>query len=152
MLRTIGNILWVLGGGIFMAIGWWLVGAVLFCTIIGIPWAKACFVIGNFTLWPFGHEAISRRELYRRDDVGTGGWGLLGNVLWFVVAGIWLALGHVSCAIAWIVTILGIPFGVQHLKLAVLALAPIGQTIVTKEVAAAARAAEARAEVARVRG
>lgn len=150
-MRAILNFLWFVLGGVFMGLGWWLVGAVAFLTIVGIPWGKACFVIGQFTFFPFGREAVSRKELNNRDDIGTGSLGLVGNILWFVFAGVWLAIGHVLSAIACFITIIGIPFGVQHLKLAGIALAPIGKTIVTKEVAAAARRQGADEAVAKLR-
>jgi uncharacterized membrane protein YccF (DUF307 family) len=150
-MRAILNFLWFVLGGVFMGLGWWLAGAVAFLTIVGIPWGKACFVIGQFTFFPFGREAVSRKELNNRDDIGTGGLGLVGNILWFVFAGVWLAIGHVLSAIACFITIIGIPFGVQHLKLAGIALAPIGKTIVTKEVAAAARRQGAEDAVAKLR-
>ena len=134
-----------------MGLAWWLAGIVAYITIIGIPWGKACFVMGEFSFFPFGKEAISRRELRQADDIGTGALGTLGNVIWFIFAGVWLALGHVACAIANFVTIIGIPFGIQHLKLAGIALAPIGKTVVTKEVAAAARGAGATATIANLR-
>ena len=133
MLATLLNILWVVLGGLFMAIGWWLAGLLMALTIIGLPWARACFVIGNFSLWPFGKTARNRSEVRGRDDLGTGALGLIGNVIWFVLAGWWLAIGHVTAALAHFVTIIGIPFGIQHLKLALIALAPIGQTIVDKD-------------------
>ncbi len=139
MIRAIMNILWFLLGGVFMGLAWWFFGLLAFITIIGIPWGRACFVIGEFTFFPFGQEAISRRELNNRDDIGTGPLGFIGNVLWFIFAGLWLAIGHLCAAIACFITIIGIPFGIQHLKLAGIALAPIGKTIVTKEMAAAAR-------------
>lgn len=126
-----------------MGLAWWLVGIVAFMTIVGIPWAKACFVIGQFSFFPFGKEAISRRELNQHDDIGTGALGFIGNLIWFVFAGMWLAIGHIISAVINFSTIIGIPFGIQHLKLAVIALAPIGQTIVTTEVADAARRANA---------
>ncbi|WP_230414206.1 YccF domain-containing protein [Collimonas silvisoli] len=150
-MRAIGNFLWFVLGGVFMGLGWWLIGVLAFITIVGIPWGKACFVIGQFTFFPFGKEAVSRKELTNKDDIGTGGFGLIGNVIWFVLAGIWLAIGHVLSAIACFVTIIGIPFGIQHLKLAGIALAPIGKTIVTKEVAAALRKQDAEASVAKLR-
>jgi len=150
-VRTILNFLWFVLGGVLMGLAWWLAGIVAYITIIGIPWGKACFVIGQFSFFPFGKEAISRRELRRTDDIGTGALGTLGNVIWFIFAGVWLALGHVACAIANFVTIIGIPFGIQHLKLAGIALAPIGKTVVTKDVAAAARAAAAASAVAELR-
>lgn len=150
-MSAIGNLLWLLMGGFFMGLGWWVAGLVAVITVVGIPWAKACFVIGQFAFLPFGKEAISRKVLTQQDDVGTGGLGLLGNIVWFVFAGLWLALGHVASAVFCFITILGIPFGIQHLKLAGLALAPIGQTIVSKEVARAARQQSAEAVVAELR-
>jgi uncharacterized membrane protein YccF (DUF307 family) len=113
-----------------MGVGWWLAGLVAAITIVGLPWARACFVIGNFSFWPFGQEAVSRRELTGRTDFGTGPLGLVGNIVWFVLAGWWLALGHLSSALACFVTIIGIPFGIQHIKLALIALAPIGMQVV----------------------
>lgn len=151
MLRTIFNILWFVLGGVFMGLSWYFTGILAFLSIIGIPWGKACFVIGTFTFFPFGKEAISRKELHLKDDIGTGDLGFLGNVIWFVFAGFWLALGHVTSAMLNFVTIIGIPFGIQHLKLAVISLAPIGKTIVTSEVANAARRNYANAEVSRLR-
>lgn len=139
MLRIIGNLLWFILGGFVMGLAWWLAGLVMLITIIGIPWSKACFVIGQFAFFPFGKEAISRRALNGQDDIGTGCLGLIGNIVWFVFAGVWLAIGHLSSALLNFVTIIGIPFGIQHLKLAIIALAPIGQTIVSKETALTAR-------------
>lgn len=150
-MRAIGNLLWFVLGGFLMGLGWWLAGIVAFFSIVGIPWGRACFVLGQFHFLPFGREAINRRELYGRDDLGTGLAGLIGNVVWFVVLGWWLALGHVVCALFCFLTIIGIPFGIQHLKLAGIALAPVGSTIVLKEVAAAARRANAEARVASYR-
>jgi uncharacterized membrane protein YccF (DUF307 family) len=129
-MRTIGNVLWLILGGFFMGLGWWLAGFLCAITIVGIPWAKACFVIGQFAFWPFGKVAVDREKVRGKGDIGTGTLGLLGNVLWFIVAGIWLAIGHLLSALACFITIIGIPFGLQHLKLAGIALAPIGKTIV----------------------
>lgn len=150
-MRAIGNFLWFILGGVFMGLLWWLVGLIAFVSIVGIPWGRACMVIGNFTFFPFGREAINRKELTQENDLGTGTLGLLGNIVWFLLAGIWLALGHVVSAVACFFTIIGIPFGIQHLKLAGIALVPVGKTIVSKEVAAAARARNAQAEVALLR-
>lgn len=130
MLRFLLNLLWFVLGGLVMGLGWWIAGVLCAITIVGIPWARACFVIGNFSFWPFGQEAISRRDLTGQADLGTGPLGLLGNVIWFVVAGWWLATGHVASALACFLTIVGIPFGIQHLKLALIALAPIGMQVV----------------------
>lgn len=150
-MRAILNFLWFVLGGVLMGLAWWLVGIVAYLTIIGIPWGRACFVMGQFSFFPFGKEAISRRELRQADDIGTGALGTIGNIIWFIFAGVWLAIGHVACAMANFVTIIGIPFGIQHLKLAGIALAPIGKTIVTKEVGGAARAAVAASTVAELR-
>jgi uncharacterized membrane protein YccF (DUF307 family) len=131
-MSAIGNVLWFIFGGLWMGLGWWLAGIICAVTIVGIPWAKSCFVIGQFAFLPFGKEAISRAERNGAEDVGTGALGMIGNVLWFLFAGIWLAIGHMVAACACFITIIGIPFGIQHLKLAVLALAPVGKTIVSK--------------------
>lgn len=133
MFRLLLNLLWFLLGGVVMGLGWWLAGLLCAITIVGLPWARSCFVIGNFAFWPFGQEAVSRRELSGRSDLGTGPLGLVGNVLWFLVAGWWLAIGHLSSALACFVTIVGIPFGIQHIKLALIALAPVGMAVVPRQ-------------------
>ena len=130
MFSALLNILWVVLGGLVMALGWWLAGLVCAITIVGLPWARSCFVIGAFSLWPFGQEAISRRDLTGRHDLGTGALGVIGNVVWFLVAGWWLAIGHLTSALACFITVIGIPFGIQHIKLALIALAPVGMTVV----------------------
>lgn len=132
MLRFLLNVIWVVCGGLVMALGWWLAGVVAAITIVGLPWARACFVIGNFSLWPFGREARSRAEITGHSDLGTGPLGLVGNVIWFLLAGWWLAIGHLTSALACFVTIIGIPFGLQHIKLALIALAPIGLQVVER--------------------
>jgi len=151
-MNAILNFLWFILGGVVMGLAWWLVGLIAFVTVVGIPWARACFVIGQFSFFPFGRGAISRSELTGQSDLGTGGLGLLGNIIWFCLAGIWLAMGHLTAAVANFVTVIGIPFAFQHLKLAVVSLAPIGQTIVTKEVAAAARQRNGAVRVGALRG
>jgi uncharacterized membrane protein YccF (DUF307 family) len=144
-------VIWFIFGGIVMGLIWSLFGLLAYISIVGIPWGRACFVIAGFSFFPFGKEAIARDELTQSEDIGTGGFGVIGNVVWFIFAGIWLAIGHVLSAIACFITIIGIPFGIQHLKLAGISLAPIGKTIVTKEVAAAARNTSAHAKVASMR-
>jgi uncharacterized membrane protein YccF (DUF307 family) len=129
-VRAVGNLIWLVCGGLAMAVAWWLAGLVAFVSIVGIPWGRACFVIGNLCLLPFGRVVADRQAVTGRADVGTGPLGMIGNVLWFVFAGLWLAIGHLVSAVLCFVTIIGIPFGLQHLKLAEIALAPIGKTIV----------------------
>jgi uncharacterized membrane protein YccF (DUF307 family) len=131
-MKTLGNLIWLVCGGLAMALAWWLAGLVAFVSIVGIPWGRACFVIGNLCLLPFGREVADRQVVTGRADVGTGPLGMIGNVLWFVFAGLWLAIGHLISAVLCFVTIIGIPFGLQHMKLAEIALAPIGKTIVLK--------------------
>ena len=123
------NILWLVLGGLWTAIGWYLAGVLMAITIIGIPWVRSCFVIGTLALWPFGKTIADRRDV-TGPDLGTGTMGFVGNVIWFLLAGVWLAIGHLLAAVANFITIIGIPFGLQHLKLAALALAPIGKTVV----------------------
>jgi uncharacterized membrane protein YccF (DUF307 family) len=151
-MRAIGNFLWFVLGGAVMGLLWWLAGLIAILTIVGIPWARSCFAIGKLMFLPFGHESISRLELTGRDDIGTGLSGVIGNVIWFVFAGVWLAIGHLLAALLDALLIIGIPFAIQHLKLAGIALWPIGKTVVRKEIADAARRANAEAYVARLRG
>lgn len=129
-MRIIGNLFWFILGGFLMGLAWWLVGMIAMITIVGIPWAKACFVIGQFSFLPFGKKAIPRDEVLTQKDIGTGALGVLGNVIWFILAGWWLAIGHLLSALACFITIIGIPFGLQHIKLAGVAVFPIGKTIV----------------------
>jgi uncharacterized membrane protein YccF (DUF307 family) len=124
------NLLWILFGGLYMAVGWIVAAIVMAITIVGLPWARAAFNIASYTLLPFGRKAVSRAEHLGGHDVGTGPLGLLGNIIWLVLAGWWLALGHLLTAILLGMTIIGIPFAWAHLKLAGIALWPIGKTIV----------------------
>jgi uncharacterized membrane protein YccF (DUF307 family) len=124
------NILWILFGGFWMAAAWMVAAVIMAITIIGLPWARAAFNIAVYTLLPFGQMAVPRERLTGRPDIGTGPLGVIGNVIWLVLAGWWLALGHVVTAIMLAVTIIGIPFAWAHLKLAGLALWPIGKVIV----------------------
>jgi uncharacterized membrane protein YccF (DUF307 family) len=101
-------------------------------TIIGLPWSRAAFEIAGYTLFPFGREAVDRRLVTGREDIGTGDWGFLGNVIWFFLAGWWLALGHVFAGIACALTIIGLPLAFAHFKLVRISLAPIGLTVVTR--------------------
>ena len=124
------NILWVLFGGFFMGLAWFLYGILAAITIIGIPWARACFNSGWFVIWPFGREAVRRELVTGEDDIGTGCLGLIGNIIWFVVAGFWLALGHLFLALGYFITIIGIPFGYQHVKFIGISMLPIDKAIV----------------------
>ena len=124
------NVLWIVFGGVWMAAAWLIASVIMCITIIGIPWARAAFNIAIYTLLPFGQGAVSRAEYTGREDIGTGSLGAVGNIVWLILAGWWLALGHLIIAILLFITIIGIPFGWAHLKLASLALWPIGMMIV----------------------
>ena len=127
------NVLWIVFGGLEMAIGWFIAGVIMAITIIGLPWARAAFNIGVYTLLPFGQTAMSRAEHSGAEDLGTGLLGFIGNLIWLVLAGWWLALGHLIAAILLAITLIGIPFAWAHLKLAGIALWPIGKVIVPIE-------------------
>src|SRR6478735_9313596 len=119
------NILWILIGGAWMAFGWLVAAIIMAITIIGLPWARAAFNIAVYTLLPFGSRAVRRDEVTGRSDIGTGPLGLIGNLIWLVLAG-----GHLITAVLMALTIIGIPFAWAHLKLAGIALWPIGRVIV----------------------
>ena len=124
------NILWLLSGGLWMALGWMVAAVVMAITIVGLPWARAAFNIAAYTLLPFGQRAVRRDLVTGQSDIGTGPLGLVGNLIWLLLAGWWLALAHIVTALVLAVTIIGIPFAWAHVKLAGIALWPIGRVIV----------------------
>jgi uncharacterized membrane protein YccF (DUF307 family) len=130
------NIAWIVCGGLQMALAWLIAAVIMAITIVGIPWAKAAFNIAFYTLLPFGQKAVSRADYYGQEDIGTGVLGVVGNIIWLVLAGWWLALGHLIIALLLAITIIGIPFAWAHLKLAGIALWPIGKMIVPADEAA----------------
>jgi uncharacterized membrane protein YccF (DUF307 family) len=127
------NVLWFITGGVIAGLAWILAGVIMAITIVGIPWARSCFMLARFSFWPFGYDIIARDQLYGREDLGTGTLGTLGNIVWFVLAGWWLAIMHIVAAIGYAVTIIGIPFAWQHVKLAVASLFPVGKTVVSTD-------------------
>jgi len=124
------NLLWIVCGGLWMAIGWLIAAVIMAVTIVGLPWARSAVTIAGYTLLPFGQKVVSRNAVTGRDDIGTGPLGMIGNLIWLILAGWWLALAHVITAFFLAITIIGIPFAWAHLKLAKLALWPIGQVVV----------------------
>jgi uncharacterized membrane protein YccF (DUF307 family) len=118
------NLIWLVFGGLLMALGYAVVALIMFVLIITIPFGIASARIALFCLWPFG------RTIVRRPDAGTG--SLIGNVIWFVLAGWWLAIGHLILAVTLAITIIGLPFAWAHLKLAGASLAPVGKEIVER--------------------
>ncbi len=127
------NLLWLLCGGFYMSVGWCIAAIIMAITIVGLPWTRAAFNIALYTLLPFGQTAVSRAAYTGREDLGTGALGAIGNLIWLILAGWWLALGHLITALVLAITIIGIPFAWAHLKLAGLALWPIGKMIVPIE-------------------
>jgi uncharacterized membrane protein YccF (DUF307 family) len=121
-VRILLNVIWLVFGGLWLALGYAVVALVMFVLIITIPFGIAAARIALFCLWPFG------RTLIRRPDAGTG--SLIGNVIWFVLAGWWLALGHLVTGVLMCVTIIGIPLGLANFKLIPVSLTPFGREIV----------------------
>ena len=124
------NILWFILGGFIAGLAWVLAGIIMAITIVGLPFVPTCFRLARYTFWPFGYDIVSRDQLTGQSDIGTGTIGTIGNVIWFVFAGWWLALMHISAAIALTISIIGIPFAWAHVKLAIASLFPIGKRIV----------------------
>jgi uncharacterized membrane protein YccF (DUF307 family) len=127
-MNFILNLLWLLLGGWTTALSWFTSAFFMVISIVGIPWARAAFNIGLLNLWPFGSTVVARNRV-SGPDLGTGVLGLVGNILWFVFCGWWLALVHLFFAALLGITIIGIPFALQHLKMAGISLAPIGKAI-----------------------
>lgn len=125
-MRLLGNIIWFVFGGFVMGLAWWVGGVVIAITIIGIPFSVAAFRIGTLSFWPFGREVVDWPAMSETRTVLD----LIGNVIWILLCGLWLALGHLIWALLLAITIIGIPFALQHVKLAKLSLMPFGKEIV----------------------
>ncbi|MFI1969465.1 hypothetical protein BLA24_14550 [Streptomyces cinnamoneus] len=124
-MRLILNVIWLVLCGLWMAIGYAVAGLICCVLIVTIPFGIASFRIASYALWPFGRTAVERR------DAGAG--SLLGNIIWIVFAGWWLALGHIVTGIALCVTIIGIPLGIANFKLIPISLMPLGREIVPSD-------------------
>lgn len=121
-MKFIGNILWLILGGILIAIYYWIIGLLFCITIVGIPFGVQIMKIGTFALWPFGHDVQSGPN-------DTGCLSILMNVIWILVGGIEITMLHLTFGVLCCLTIVGIPFGIQHFKMALLALMPFGKEI-----------------------
>ncbi|MBY6060377.1 YccF domain-containing protein [Microbacterium esteraromaticum] len=121
-MRTILNIIWVIFAGWSMFLGYVLAGILLCIPIITIPWAFASFRLANYAFWPFGRDVVDRST----SGVGS----LLGNIIWVVLAGWWLAIGHIVTGVAMCLTIIGIPMGIAAFKMVPISLMPLGKEIV----------------------
>lgn len=123
MVRLVLNVIWLVLSGLWLALGYAIAGLLMFALIITIPFGVAAFRLALYVLWPFG------RTLVPRADAGAA--SLVGNVLWFVLVGLWMAIGHVLLGLALCLTVIGIPLGLGNFKLALVALAPLGKEIVS---------------------
>lgn len=130
LLSLILNLLWIVTGGVWMALAWIVAGVIMAITIIGIPWARAAMNIALYTFLPFGQRAVPRERVSGEHDIGTGPLGTIGNIIWLLLAGWWLAIAHIVFAIGLAITLIGIPFAWAHLKFIPLSLWPIGKAIV----------------------
>ncbi|OQY40302.1 MAG: hypothetical protein B6226_00110 [Candidatus Cloacimonetes bacterium 4572_65] len=129
-MNTILNILWLfLGAGIPSFIAWFTAGIILSLTIVGIPFAIGAFRISIYVLLPFGYELVDKHEIGENKIIGTG----IANLLWILLAGIWLALIHIIAGIGLAITIIGIPFAIAHFKIAKACFSPLGKYIIHSE-------------------
>ena len=126
-MRTLLNLIWLVLSGFWMAVGYAAAGVVCCVLIVTIPFGIASFRIANYVLWPFGRTVVDR------PTAGIG--SAIGNVVWVLVAGIWLAIGHLTTGIALCATIIGIPMGIASFKLVGVSLMPLGKVIVSSDVA-----------------
>ena len=124
-MRTLLNLIWLVLAGFWLAVGYAIAGIICCVLIITIPFGIAAFRIAGYTLWPFGRTMV--------DKPGAGGGALIGNLIWIVFAGWWLALGHLATGIALCVTIIGIPLGLANFKLIPISLVPLGKEIVPSD-------------------
>lgn len=123
-MSLLGNIIWVVFGGFLLAVEYFTAGVALCITIIGIPFGFQAFKLGIFALFPFGQRAIVIEQ-------NTGCLSLIMNIIWICIGGIWIALTHLILGVLFSITIIGIPFAIQHFKLMYLALLPFGRNIVS---------------------
>lgn len=121
-MRTLLNIIWLVLSGFWLFLGYALAALIMCVLIVTIPWGIAAWRIGVYSLWPFGKTVI--------DKPNAGVWSILGNVIWVLLAGIWLAIGHLTSAVALAITIIGIPFAIANIKMIPVALLPLGKNIV----------------------
>ncbi|GCD44896.1 YccF domain-containing protein [Streptomyces paromomycinus] len=121
-MKLVLNVIWLILSGLWMAIGYVIAGIICCVLIVTIPFGVASFRIAGYALWPFGRTTVERR------DAGAG--SVVGNVIWVVFAGWWLALGHIVTGALQCVTIIGIPFGIANFKMIPISLLPLGREIV----------------------
>ena len=145
-MRTGANILWFILGGWLLAIFWWVSAIIMTVSVIGLPWARACWEIGKMSLMPFGREVVSHAELTGQQGLGWGAFRFIANLLWLPL-GLILAFSHVVHGCLMFITIIGIPLGIQDFKLAGISLFPVGKRVVSVELAKVARKAKSAAQL-----
>lgn len=124
-MKALLNIIWLVFGGFWLALGYAAAGILCCITIVAIPWGIAAFRIAGYALWPFGRTVV--------DKPGAGGWSVLGNIIWIIFAGIWLTIGHITTAVAQAITIIGIPLAIANIKMIPVSLLPLGKDIVPSD-------------------
>ncbi|MGV8977302.1 MAG: YccF domain-containing protein [Cellulomonas sp.] len=129
-MKTLLNLIWFVLAGFWLAVGYALAGVLCCALIVTIPFGIASFRIASYVLWPFGRTIV--------DKPGAGGWSAIGNIIWVLVAGVWIAIGQLTTAAALAVTIIGIPLAIANLKLIPISLLPLGKQIVPTDRAFAA--------------
>ena len=123
-MNTLLNIIWLVLSGFWLFLGYVIAGVVMCVLIVTIPWGIASFRIARYALWPFGREVVTKPT--------SGVWSFLGNTVWIILAGWWLALAHVVTAILLCITIIGIPLGIANFKMVPISLLPLGKEIISR--------------------
>lgn len=124
-MKTLLNIIWFIFGGFWLALGYIFFGIIACILVVTLPAGVACFRIANYVLWPFGREVVPAP--------GAGAMSGISNVIWFLVAGLWLAIGHITTALAQAITIIGIPLAIANIKMIPVTCFPFGKQIVSSD-------------------
>ena len=124
-MNTLLNIIWLVFSGFWLFLGYVLAGIICCILIVTIPWGIASFRMANYVLWPFGRQVVQKPT--------AGVFSFLGNVIWFIFAGLWLAIGHIVSGVALAITIIGIPLAIVNIKLIPVSLLPLGKEIVPSD-------------------
>jgi uncharacterized membrane protein YccF (DUF307 family) len=119
------NIVWLVFGGLVMALGYLVAGIICCILVITIPFGIAAFRIAGFALWPFGRTVVDRHD--------AGAASVLGNIIWLIFAGLWICIGHITAGVALCITIIGIPLGLAHFKMVPISLMPLGKEVIPSD-------------------
>lgn len=124
-VKTLLNLIWLIFAGFWLALGYIFFGIIACILVVTLPAGVACFRIANYVLWPFGREVVPAP--------GAGAMSGISNVIWFLVAGVWLAIGHITTALAQAITIIGIPLAIANIKMIPVTCFPFGKQIVSSD-------------------